>query len=389
MPNKNKTIVIAAHKFLTQPDDDLVIYLTKEKYSKVAHITHGFPDAKDRVSKMSFFENGELVKESRSIDLFGFPEPLIYIKEFISTVIYLVGLRTKIDLYIGMDGLLVFFGLILKRLGLINKVVYWAMDFVPTQRFTGPFGTIKNYIYSTINKYGYTHSDEMWDISPRMIQARQELLQVSASSYKMSRLVPYGVWTSRISKIPYANCEKNTLVFMGHLLEKQGVQIVLQALPDIVAKIPDFKFKIIGTGRYENDLRQLAEKLGVSSYCSFLGKIESDIDLENEIAKSCVAIAPYVAELDKWTYYADPGKVKKYLACGVPVLLTDVPWNAKDIESSRCGKIITTDKDSIVNGILDMMSSGTNQEFRENAIKYSFSYDYQVMFDNLFEQIKL
>lgn len=64
----------------------------------------------------------------------------------------------------------------------------------------------------------------------------------------------------------------------------------------------------------------------------FTSRLDNYSILLEMIAKSCVAIAPYVKKLDTWTYYGDPGKVKTYLSCGAPVILTKLPWNASEIE---------------------------------------------------------
>jgi len=170
---------------------------------------------------------------------------------------------------------------------------------------------------------------------------------------------------------------------MGHLLEKQGVQLVLDAIPEILKKIPDFKFKIIGTGSYEDTLREKVKELSIEKYVYFLGKIEKNEDLENEIAKSCVAIAPYIEKLDTWTKYADPGKVKTYLACGIPVLLTDVPWNAREIERLECGKVITGEPKNIAENVIMLMNGDVNQELRNNAIEYSKGFDYKKVFKSI------
>jgi glycosyltransferase involved in cell wall biosynthesis len=195
--------------------------------------------------------------------------------------------------------------------------------------------------------------------------------------------VPYGVWTNRIKKYSYHKCENNTLVFLGHILEKQGIQLVIKAIPKIVERIPNFKFKIIGDGVYKNKLIKLANDLAVSKYCDFKGLISNIKEVENEVAKSCLAIAPYIRELDSWTYFADPGKVKTYLACGIPVLLTEIPWNAREIEGMRCGKIIKENEEDILLGILELMDGIINQKFRNNAIKYSKSFDYEKIFGDL------
>src|SRR5690606_13081980 len=122
-------------------------------------------------------------------------------------------------------------------------------------------------------------------------------------------------------------------------------------------------------------------KLKLEKECIFLGRIDGMEDMEKEIAKSAVALAPYVKELDTWSYYADPGKVKTYLACGVPVLLTDIPWNAKEIEKKKCGIIITEETHDIADKVIMLLNSKINQQFRNNAIAYSQGFDYRVIFN--------
>jgi len=66
---------------------------------------------------------------------------------------------------------------------------------------------------------------------------------------------------------------------------------------------------VIGKGRYKQELTNLSKELGIDKQCTFMGALPND-EMENEIAKSAIALAPYIKELDTWTYYADPGKVK-------------------------------------------------------------------------------
>ncbi|MBW6441964.1 glycosyltransferase, partial [Patescibacteria group bacterium] len=279
-----------------------------------------------------------------------------------------------------MDGMCTFFGIFLRSLGRIKKVNYWAMDFVPERRFKSG---IKNFIYHGINKFGYRNADEMWDLSPRMADAREEFLGINKDSYRSQRVVPYGMWLDRIKRYSYEECEKNTLVFMGHLIEKQGVQIVLDAIPEIIKEIPNFRFKVIGTGNYEGKLKEKVKDLKIEKYVDFLGKIEKNEDLEEEIAKSCVAIAPYISKLDTWTKYADPGKVKTYLACGVPVLLTNVPWNAGEIENMGCGKIIEENVASIASNFIKLSDQNSNQKARNECFLYAKKFDYGNLFEGL------
>jgi len=372
-----KHVILVAHKYLTQPDDDLTSYLNQQHYTKVLHICHSFIDAPDRKSYYRYYEHGELKKEHSSFDFNGWPEPLLYLKELFYTCWWVILSGTRWDTYIGMDGLCVLFGNILKTLQLVKKTIFWAIDFVPEARFGS---ALKNWIYHSINTHGYTHSDEMWDLSPRMAEARSKYLNFPESKYKMRRLVPYGSWTERIQRYSWEKCKQHQLVFMGILLEKQGVQLVLQAIPDIVKKLPDFHFVIIGGGPYRDELETLVKKLKIEKYCTFTGKIPDHQDLEKVIAQSGVAVAPYIAKLDTWTYYADPGKVKTYLACGVPVVLTDLPWNAKAIQEANAGVIVEEDSSEIATAVITLMKANNGQSWRENASEYAKNYSYDVMF---------
>ncbi len=305
------------------------------------------------------------------------PEPLIYCKESFFTLWWVARAGVVWDTYVGMDGLVVFFGLLLRFFGRVKRLVFWAIDFVPEKRFNS---RMKNKIYHSINTMGYKRADEMWDLSPRMAEAREKFLGIQAKDYRSNKVVPYGVWLNRIKFYSYEECEKDTLVFMGHLLEKQGVQLVIEAIPELIKKNPRFHFKIIGDGSYKENLVELATNKGVLKYCDFRGKIDDIVELEQEVAKSAVAIAPYIKRLDTWTYYADPGKVKTYLAAGVPVLLTDVPWNAHDIEEKGCGKIIDLDRD-FSEQIIEMMSN--NEGYRQRAREYAKAFDYGMIFNSL------
>lgn len=370
-----KNIVIVAHKFLPQMDDDLALYLNKRKYH-VTHINHSFPDAKDRRSCLTEYKSGKISNEIKTLDYKFLPEIFIYLKELFFTFRWLRHSDKKFDLYIGMDGLCSLFGLMLRYFCLCRKVVYWSVDFVPINRFNNNW---KSFIYHRINIFACKQADEVWDLSPRMAKGRAKYFNLGKLAYKSHKVVQNGIWLNRITNVPYSKCEKNTLVFMGHLMKKQGVQFIIKRIPEIIKKIPNFKFKIIGEGNYKKDLESLVNSKSVKKYCLFLGRL-SNIDLENEISKSCVAIAPYILSRDSYTYYADPGKVKTYLACGVPLLLTDLPWNAHEIEKNKCGLVILDKGQNLVEKLTYIMQPKINIKFRKNAIEYSKTFDYEKIF---------
>jgi glycosyltransferase involved in cell wall biosynthesis len=379
---KGYNFVLVAHKFHTTPEDDLVAYLNARQAPNVLHICHSFSDAPDRRSFYRWYQKGRLVREVHTRDYCWLPEPLIYLKEFLFTVRWTAGAPLKWDFYIGLDGLCSLFGLIVRAWGKVRRVNYWSIDFVPSGRFDGKW---KDIVYRWVNRYSALHGDEVWDLTEMMVREKERILRLRPADYRSHRVVPVGVWTNRISRYPFDKCERHTLVFMGHLLEKQGVQLVLEAIPRIVEHLPDFRFKVIGSGSYERKLRHLSTDLGIEQYVNFMGRIERDQDVEEEIARSGAGIAPYVRAIDTYTKFgADPGKIKTYLGCGVPVLVTDVPWIAHEIERRGCGFIISEDPADIAAKVTHLLTDArANQKFRDSAFRFASEFDFRGIFDNL------
>lgn len=377
----NKNIIIVVHKFHSNPDDDLVFYLNKKMFANVLHIRHSFSDANDRVSYYTWYKKGKIYKQERSIDYKFLPEPLIYLKEFIHTFYWAFASKIKWNKFIGMDGLCTNFGLPFRKI-LFDKVICWSIDFVPSNRFEAEY---KNYIYRKININAFLKADEMWDHTPKMVEEKKKILGLEPGSYKKHRIVPLGMWIKRIKTYNFESCNQNELVFLGHILEKQGVQLIVASIPYILKSIPDFKFKVIGSGNYLSSLIDLVKKIKVDKNVLFLGRIEKDEDVESQVAKSSAGIAPYIKSLDTFTQFgADPGKIKAYIACGLPVLLTDVSYNTKDVVNYGCGLIINENKEDIANAVVKIMRDGElNKKCRSRSLEYRKRFDYENIFNDL------
>ena len=70
----------------------------------------------------------------------------------------------------------------------------------------------------------------------------------------------------------------------------------------------------------------------LNEHIKFLGYLEHD-DLLRHLPFCGIALASYSDDPDSITYYADPTKPKGYLACGLPVVITNVPWIAEIINN--------------------------------------------------------
>lgn len=358
-------------------------YLLSFKELEILWITHPlFYDKRVLGNGFEFYKGGSL-NQKKYTKIVKLPAPLNFIKDVIITIYYSIKFGNQFELFIGFNNLNAFAGLFLRKIGVVKKVVYHVTDFVP-KRFEN---NLLNSIYHSIESICARYADETWNLSLRMVEARQKYKNINPNDCGIQKEIPMGIWLDSVKKVPWENVKKSQLVFMGHLLKKQGVQYVIQAIPYILEKIPDFHFLVIGGGDYKIELEKLVEESKIERCVSFTGYVDDHYKLELMVAESALAVALYEkGDFERnWTYYTDPGKLKVYLGSGVPVLLTDVPHNAKDIEDNKCGKIIDIEPKSIAKAIISILEDGKKlKKYRENAVNYAAQYDWVKLLDKEF-----
>lgn len=375
---QNKKIIIATHVYATGPAQDLEEYLVNNiKINKLLFIGHPLFHVPDRNgSGYKKYAEGNLIKE-KYLPNWKIQSPFGYVKDVILTLLWGFFTDEKWDLYIGLGNINAFVGIWLRRLGKTKKVVFYTIDYVP-KRFENE---LLNDIYHWVDKFCVKNADQTWNLSSRMAESREKQKGMKQSEYNRQVTFPIGIWFDRIKRLPFNKIKKHTLVFMGHLIEKQGVQLVLEAIPEIITELPDFKFLIIGTGDYERTLKQKVSELNIGSFVEFTGFIEDHREIEKLLAESACSVALYDKEIDRWTYYSDPGKVKAYLAAGLPVIITDVPQIARQIQEYECGVVIEYEKNDLVRAILSLIKDeNLNKRYRKNAIDFAKQFDWNIMF---------
>lgn len=384
MDLKRNNIIITTHIYTTGPAQDLRDYLIEHKVADLLYIGHPlFFNKKLDGSGFERYKNGELItKKYQKIK--KRPEVFNYFLHVVKSLKWVFDTKSKRDLFVGSDNLNAFSGIVLKKLGRVKKVVYYVIDYNP-HRFKNP---LMNKIYHKIDQYCVKKCDETWNLSVRMKEGREKYFNFSGGN---QITVPIGVWFDRVK--PGQNKSKmKKLAFMGHILKKQGVQYIISAIPQILKKVPNFRFEVIGGGEYLPELVKQAKKLKVEKYIKFYGFVESHEKVEKLLSTSDVAVAMY-EKYDEdgnlsFTYFADPGKLKSYLAGGLPIILTDVSHNAKEIERLGCGKIITTDKNEIAKAVISILKDKKKlAKMRQNALEYAKKYDWNQIFETNLKRI--
>ena len=165
--------------------------------------------------------------------------------------------------------------------------------------------------------------------------------------------VPTGTHFEKLKNAHLVDSERNTIVFLSHLRKGQGIELVLEALPEVVKQIPSVKLIVIGTGPLEKYFRDETKKRNLTKNIEFLGYIEDPDEIDKIVAKCMLGIAPYVPDPNSFTWYADPGKPKVYLGCGIPVIITKVPEVAFEISKRGAGIAINYNSHELSEAIIN------------------------------------
>lgn len=372
--NESRYLIIT-HKLFIGAGQDLYKYL-KGLGADVVLIEHSFFSFPDRRTMETSFLNGIEVRKC-GCDYKFLPDAMVYVKDFAASISRALRQKDTFDIAIGCGGFNALAACLLRFLGKTKKAIFYTIDFAP-RRFDS---RLLNNLYHQIDYFCVRHCDQTWNVSSRIAAGREKFNPDFKKEPSRQKVVPIGVW---LNDCPdhREKYDHPTAVFIGHLTRQQGLHIVLESMPLILAKLPDFRLLIIGSGEYEGELKRISLRRGIEDSISFQGAITDSIRLSEIMRKAHLGLALY-EELDEsdTAYYADSTKIKTYLAMGLPVLLSDVPHNAREIERNNCGLVLSAEPDAISSGILDLMSNHAKfRDYSLNSLKYIQNYDWNKIF---------
>ncbi len=114
--------------------------------------------------------------------------------------------------------------------------------------------------------------------------------------------------------------ERDEIVaYVGNLSLWQGIEYLVRSAPMVLEKNPAVRFMIVGYGPTYDKCQRLSEELGVADRFKFVGQIPY-LSLPGYVNVADVCVAPYTRDIPNC-----PIKIYEYLACGKPVVCSDIP----------------------------------------------------------------
>jgi len=161
-----------------------------------------------------------------------------------------------------------------------------------------------------------------------------------------------------------------TLAITRNLEPIYGLDTAIRALAIVREHIPEIQLKIAGSGPQGAELRQLAEQLGLTDAVEFLGRLERP---------QVVALYHSAhAMLNPSRVDNMPNSVLEALACGLPVISTDVGGVPYIVEDGQTALLVPPDNEGeMAQAILKLRSdSELYANLQENGCRAVAQYSW-------------
>ena len=210
--------------------------------------------------------------------------------------------------------------------------------------------------------------------SSKILVANNETKEIVNEFYNASpekiEIMPNGIDT----KIFHTNVVKKSkmILFSGVMYNHRGIDVLLNAAPTVIKKIPEVKFVLLGDGPELDNLKKIAENLKIEKNIEFKGWIKRD-EVMNYLADASIAIGPLRSTTV--TKNALPIKVLEYMASSLPIL-SQKDTLANDVLVDDENGYSVTDPEDLATKIVHIL------ENNEKRIKMGTkSYEMSLKFD--------
>jgi glycosyltransferase involved in cell wall biosynthesis len=145
--------------------------------------------------------------------------------------------------------------------------------------------------------------------------------------------IPCGVSVSRFSP---SKCESKTIIFVGRLHERKGIDKLLESFSKVVSKEPEAVLKIVGSGEFEARLKAMAKRLKLGKKnVQFLGFVPEKTLIE-VYSTSSIFVLP--------SYYEGFGIVLiEAMSAGLPLVSVRTGGATEVIEEGKNGYLVDYD----------------------------------------------
>jgi glycosyltransferase involved in cell wall biosynthesis len=144
-------------------------------------------------------------------------------------------------------------------------------------------------------------------------------------------IVPNGIDHARHRPAPVEG-RAPVVISVGRLEPYKHIDLLLRAMPRVLADVPDAKAVIVGRGQSDADLKRLARGLGIVHAVTFTGYVG---DREKAALLQQAAVHVQCSRKEGWGL-----SVFEAYACGTPVVAMRVPGLIDSVQDGITGRLV-------------------------------------------------
>ncbi len=137
--------------------------------------------------------------------------------------------------------------------------------------------------------------------------------------------------------------DKRVLGFLGSFFKYEGLEYLIQALPEIRAAVPNAHLLLVGGGVEDANLRALTKRLKLTDHVTFTGRVSYDLIGDYY---SLVDLLVFPREDIRLTRLVTPLKPLEAMAQGIPVMASDIGGHREMIEHEVTGLLFRPEDSS-------------------------------------------
>ncbi len=208
--------------------------------------------------------------------------------------------------------------------------------------------------------------------------SKQELIERRISSEQI-KVIPNGI--SESYYIPPKNKQKATVptvLYVGRIKKYKGIQFLISAMAKVREKLAQAELKIVGSGDYLNDLKDMVNRLNLTDCVRFTGFISEEEKIR-VMREAWVSVYPSLKE--GWGLTNIEAN-----ACGTPVVASNAPGLRDSVIDGRTGLLCRYgDVDDLADKLIRIL---TDQRFAQQLAQGGLEWSKNFSWDKTTEKVE-
>ncbi len=139
--------------------------------------------------------------------------------------------------------------------------------------------------------------------------------------------------------------------FVGTFFVHQGIDVLIDTAPIILEKFSNVRFLLVGDGPMMDAWKNEVDQKGLREFFIFTGQVPYR-EVPEYIGAMGICVAPHLKDSNQ----ASPVKIFDYMACGRPIVASDIEVVREIVGNSKCTLLVCPERaDDLTRGIISLI----------------------------------